>query len=377
MFGKRIAVTAARHDIADTPVSMEMRGLRDGADVGLIGLHGVRIPAQVDAGRLVWICEPMSKGESREYRFSGKFEIPSGSAVELIDGDGSVEFRIAGELFTVYHYGEEHARPFLHPIIGPGGNGVTRNYPMIKDVPGETTDHVHHRSMWVAHGDVNGSDNWSEQAGHAVQRHRTFLEKSGGPVFGRIRALNDWLDNEGRKVLEEERTITAYNLPGSSRVIDLRVVFRATEGDIRFGDTKEGGICSVRVATSMDGNKGGLITNAYGGVTEVENWGKRAQWCDYSGVVNGRTVGISIFDNPSNFRYPTYWHVRDYGLMTANPFALAAYKGDPSRDGSYVVKAGEEFAFSYRVYIHDGDASSAHVGERYHGYINPPVVEVT
>lgn len=376
MFGKRITVRAARHGIESTPISVEMPGLRDGAQVGLIGLHGVRIPAQVDGDRIVWICEPISIGETREYQFSQKFEIPADSSVELIEKEKSVEFRISEALFTVYHYGDEYARPFLYPILGPGGNGVTRNYPMMKDVPGETTDHVHHKSMWVAHGEVNGSDNWSELEGHAVQRHREFLEKAAGPVFARVTALNDWLNNEGTKVLEEERSITVYNLSDLSRVIDLSVSFRATEGDVDFGDTKEGGICSIRVATSMDGNKGGLITNAYGGVTEVENWGKRAAWCDYSGDVSGRTVGISIFDNPSNFRYPTYWHVRDYGLMTANPFALSAYRNDKSCDGSHVVKAGETFAFSYRVFIHGGDASAANVGERYHGYINPPVVEV-
>lgn len=375
MFGKRVVVSAVRHGCENTPISAEMPGIRAGAPVGLIGRHGTRVPAQVDGDRIVWVCEPMSVGETREYKFSEKFEVTANSGVELTEEGGRIEFRIGGELFTAYHFGEAHARPFLYPIIGPGGSGVTRNYPMIEDVPCETTDHKHHRSMWVAHGEVNGSDNWSEQEGHAVQRHREFLEKTSGPVFGRLRAVNDWLDNQGRKVLEEERAITVYNLPAASRVIDLGVVFRATEGDVTFGDTKEGGVCSIRVATSMDGNKGGLITNSYGGVTEAENWGKRAQWCDYSGPVSGRTVGIAIFDNPANFRHPTYWHVRNYGLMTANPFALAEYKGDPSWDGSHVVKSGDEFAFSYRVYIHDGDVVAGGVGERYHGYINPPVVE--
>ena len=33
-------------------------------------------------------------------------------------------------------------------------------------VPGEETDHVHHRSVWVTHGSVNGVDFWSEADGH-------------------------------------------------------------------------------------------------------------------------------------------------------------------------------------------------------------------
>ena len=69
-----------------------------------------------------------------------------------------------------------------------------------------------------------------------------------------------------------------------------------------------------------DADKDGAIVNSYGGSQEMETWGKRAHWCDYVGPVNGKTVGITIMDSPGNFRYPTYWHVRDYGLMTANPF---------------------------------------------------------
>ena len=294
--------------------------------------------------------------------------------VELKEAGDRIEFRIGGELFTCYHFGGEYARPFLYPIIGPGGKSITRCYPM-EQVPGETTDHAHHRSVWVAHGDVNGVDNWSEEKGHGRIIHRAFTEKVSGATFGRISASNDWVDKDGNKVLDEARTITVYNLPQTGRLIDVSVEFRSDK-DVKFGDTKEAGILSVRVATSMDGDKGGLITNSFGGVTEAETWGKQAHWCDYSGPVDGRTVGISVFDNPSNFRHPTYWHVRDYGLMTANPFALSAYKHDPSVDGSHTLKAGECLSFAYRVYIHDGDVRAARVAEQYHGYVNPPSIEV-
>ena len=39
---------------------------------------------------------------------------------------------------------------------------MTRNWPM-KDLPDEDHDHPHHRSLWFAHGAVNGQDFWSEQ----------------------------------------------------------------------------------------------------------------------------------------------------------------------------------------------------------------------
>ncbi len=58
---------------------------------------------------------------------------------------------------------------------------------------------------------------------------------------------------------------------------------------------------------------------------------------------------VPIFDHPANFRYPTYWHVRNYGLMTANPFALSYYYNDSGRDGSYVLSNGDSLLFRYRL----------------------------
>jgi len=375
MGSKRVIVTAARHGCSRVPVRVSADALGGKGAVALKDrATGLVSPTQImdESGRrsICWILEPLGKGESREYEV-----VPGvgGAGVELVDFPGDrVEFHVGGGLFTAYRYGGELARPFLHPVIGPEGKCVTRGYPMVEGVPGETTDHFHHRGIWVAFGDVNGVDDWSEDPGHGKIVHREFVEKTSGPVFARIRVLNDWTAPDGGKIIEEERTITVYNTPDTRRLMDLSVVFRATRGDVSFGDTKEGGIIAVRVATTMDGERGGTITNSYGGVSEAETWGKPAHWCDYSGAVDGGIVGISVFDTPGNFRYPTYWHVRDYGLFTANPFALSAYFNDPSRDGSFVLESGGILSFSYRVYIHDGDAAAARVAEEYHSYINPP-----
>ncbi len=373
MGSKHIVISADRHSYRNVPVRIPL----DDPGIGISALKymstGAVIPAQKMDGSICAIIPSLEKGESREYiPLAGGHAAQS--SVKLTESDGKVDIHIGEELFTAYHFGPEWARPYLYPVIGPGSICMTRHYPMRDDIPGETKDHHHHKSVWVAHGDVNGVDDWSEEAGHGRQVHREFLEITSGPVFGRIRALNDWVSSDGVKVMEEERTITVYNLPEDQRYLDVQVVFRATEGDVKFGDTKEGGIISVRVATSMDGDKGGLITNSFGGVTEAESWGKRAHWCDYSGQVGGRTAGITIFDHPSNFRHPSYWHVRNYGLMTANPFALSEYYHDKTRDGSHVLKAGETFPFSYRLFIHDGDAQQANVAETYHAFINPPAV---
>ena len=82
-----------------------------------------------------------------------------------------------------------------------------------------------------------------------------------------------------------------------------------------------------------------------------------------------------MMDHPMNLRHPTPWHVRDYGLMGANPFGHAHYKSGLLRDGSYTLPAGETLTFRYRVYLHSGDAKKGGVAARYADYVAGPKVE--
>ena len=292
------------------------------------------------------------------------------------DGKANVAVTVGGQPLTVYRYLGNPVRPCFFPLLGPGGKRVTRSWPITDDIAEDPHDHPHHRSLWVSHGDINGVDNWGEGEASGSQLHRELLGASGGPVFGFVDALNDWTDHEQRKMLEERRVLTAYAVGEDERLFDFDVCLTATEGDVRLGDTKEGGIIAFRVAGAIDGNHGGLIENSYGGLGEGECWGKRAQWCDYSGELEGERLGLAIFDHPRSFRHPTFWHVRDYGMYTANPFGWHDFYGDPSADGSHLLPRGASLHFHYRVYLHRGDAREAGVADRYHDYANPPAVEM-
>jgi hypothetical protein len=118
------------------------------------------------------------------------------------------------------------------------------------------------------------------------------------------------------------------------------------------------------------GKPTGHIVNSEG-IRDDATWGKRAKWCDYYGPVEGKTVGIAIFDNPANPRYPTWWHVRDYGLFAANPFGQHDFENlkDKKTAGNLVVPAGQSVTFRYRVYMHEGDDQQAGVAARYAEYL--------
>ena len=196
--------------------------------------------------------------------------------------------------------------------------------------------------MWFDHGDVNGTSFWDEQGSHGTIEHREFLQLEEGEQAV-IQTKNDWTTPQGKVVCQDIRTLV-FGADESTRWIDFQVqVMPATEAVV-FGDTKEGSF-GMRVAGSMrvELKKGGKIVNSEG-QTDGDAWGKRAAWVDYSGPVDGETVGIAILNHPRSFRYPTYWHVRTYGLFAANPFGLHDFLNSKDADGSFKLEPGEKFS---------------------------------
>jgi hypothetical protein len=147
-------------------------------------------------------------------------------------------------------------------------------------------------------------------------------------------------------------------------------------GNVVFGDTKEGGFVACRVADSYRGKKGGKIENAEGKRGEWKCWGKQSAWCDYSGKVNKKEVGITMIDHPSNPFYPTYWHVRDYGLMAINPFGISEFKKDKKLNGSFTLQENQTLELKFRVFIHAGNVKDAHVGMYAKDFIESPELKV-
>ncbi|MGH7194605.1 MAG: PmoA family protein, partial [Candidatus Saccharimonadales bacterium] len=269
------------------------------------------------------------------------------------------------QLFTEYLIATG-PKPILWPVIGPTGAEMTRAFPMEK-LEGEKHDHPHQRSVWFTHGDVNGIDFWSENDNHGSIAHREYLRTSVDGERAVVATRNDWLDHDGKKVLEDERTLT-FRADDRQRSIDFDIVLRATDGPVTFGDTKEGSM-GVRIPTVMDLNseQGGHIVTSEG-LTDKAAWGKPAAWVDYHGPVEGAMVGIAMLNHPDSFRYPTRWHVRDYGLFAANPFGLKDFVGDQNADHAYTLEPGKSLALRYRIILHRGDHRAAGIAEAFEKY---------
>ena len=292
--------------------------------------------------------------------------------VKITEAKGKVRVDLDGELFTEYHFeGAPHV--YFYPVIGPGERPMTRNWPM-KDAPGEEKDHPHHRSLWYSHGAVNGIDFWAETPKAGKILHDKFVEVKSGDESGVIKSQNRWVGPDGKVVCTDERTFRVYATPKNERLFDFEITIKAGKDDLVFGDTKEGSM-AIRVNETMrlkpnkenQGKPVGRIVLSTG-VSGDATWGKQAAWCDYSGPVEGKTVGVAIFDHPKNPRHPTWWHVRDYGLFAANPFGLHDFEKKPAGAGNLRIPAGENVTFRYRFYFHEGDEKQAKVAEKFKEY---------
>ena len=375
-----VTVNAGEHNRDGCPVSVdiesqEIEAIAGGPVTLTDQASGAAIPADLNSdgktATLSWILDGLQAHQERSYILSSG-SVEGSDGVAFNERDDAIDVTIDGRAFTTFRYGSDGFRPYFFPVFGPGGNPITRG-----ETSEESSDHVHHRSLYVAYGEVNDVDVWAEGENSGRVVHQSFTDKSGGETVGKIYTENDWVTKAGEKLMSDRQHFRIYNTPETGTIIDLDLTLIASAGDVHFGDTKEGGIISVRVNPSMNASDGGKIENAYGGINEGETWGKRAQWCDYSGTVEGTPVGIAVFDHTSNPRYPTYWHVRNYGLMTTNIFGTGTFEGDPSRDGSYTMKSGEEMNFRFRVLIHAGDAATGQIAQKYHDFINPPTVSIS
>ena len=282
--------------------------------------------------------------------------------------DGGIEVRFGDELFTTVHY-QAQPRPYLYPLLGPGSVPMTRAWPQ-EEREGEAKDHPHHTSFWFAHGNVNGVDFWHPQAknGGIVEFTGKLKELLKRGKRMRLRHEYQWKDKQGTALLRERRT-TLLGAEEDTRWVDVRFELTALLDEVTFRDTKEGTFAlrlhpNLRLRGEVANGK---AVNAEG-VAGKAVWGKRAAWVHYQGEVEGEPVGVAIFEYPGNFRYPTWWHARDYGLVGANPFGIHDFERKGAGSGDHVLKKGETLTLQYRVWLHAGHRTPEEVGAAFETY---------
>jgi len=282
-------------------------------------------------------------------------QAPEAPSVHLEREGERVNVSIDGAPFTSLRW-DAGTGPFLHPVLGTSGEHLTRGFP-IEARPGEAHDHPHHKSLWLAHGNVNGHDFWHAKDGsRQIKVIGVPMISSGGEGVACL-AL-EWRA-DGEVQVKEQRTFR-FGTNGAQRWIDVESRLRAPSLPTVFGDTKEG-TSALRLAPGMRPDGAGACRNSEG-VEGGDIWGKPARWVSYWGPTTseaGEHVSFAaILDHPQNPRHPTTWHARKYGLVAANPFGLHDFLGGQAGRGDWTLPAHTTATFRWRFLFGSGEPST-------------------
>ncbi len=325
--------------------------------------------------------------------------------VEFVQGRDKISVMIGDKLVTSYVYGDALPKPVLVPVRTPSGIEVSRRHPLV-ELKGGSMDHLHHVGLFFAVDRVNGTNFWNyyrNPDGATPQiKHIKVLQMAGDNGQGKLVTVAHWIDKRGKFLLEEKRSMVF--MAGERKdewTLDFSLDLTAQKEEVVFEDIEEG-VFAIRVSDYLreDEAKGGVRpgspmdslrravpretvsgTGRYfssnGDETARNVWGKRARWVALQGVRGGKVVGIAVLNHPASINYPTYWHVRDYGLLSANPLGQGDFQRQRPRQYRknkpiplrLTLEPGETVHFRFLVIIYEGVKMGEQIEERFREFV--------
>ena len=291
--------------------------------------------------------------------------------VEFIQGDNKIDVMIGGKYFTSYLYGDKLTKPVLFPVCTPSGIMVNRSYPLIK-VEGESEDHPHHVGVFFAYDRVNNDGFWNNTTSPPQIKHIKVTDMTGGDDKGELSTTLHWVGKSGQILLVEKRDMV-FQADNNEYIIDFSINLTAQDTKVVFNDTKEG-MFAIRVADWLrEAGGSGNYFNSSAEETEKNIWGKRARWVCLQGKKDGRIIGIAVFNHPASVNYPTYWHVRGYGLFSANSLGQYVFERSRQQENAQpfqlTLGPGETAHFRFCMVIYEGAKTMEQLESRFEKFV--------
>ncbi len=310
--------------------------------------------------------------------------------VEFFKGHNRIEIAIGGKPCASYHFSGGLTKPVLAPVCTPSGIEVSRRYPLV-EMEGGSMDHEHHVGIFFAVDRVNGINFWRNATTPPQIRHVEITRMAGGAGKGQLSTISHWIDDKEQVLLEEKRNMIF--LAGEREdeyAIDFSIDLTAKNKKVLFEDIEEG-MFAIRLSDYLRESDAGAVMQT-GGPKPKENvsgtgryfssngdetaknvWGKRARWVALQGVRKDKVVGIAFLNHPSSINYPTYWHVRGYGLFSANPLGQGDFQRQrlkPYRKNKVIplrltLDLGETVHFRFLVIVYEGIRTQEQIEERF------------
>lgn len=323
------------------------------------------LPLLLSAPILLLPCDKVSADEPAADRI----------AVDIDEDGGSLTLMVDGQTAFVYRFGPSVDLPHFDPFNSPTGRAMTVK---IAD------PYPHHRSFWVAEERVQ-LEGRSNKVGIYTSLYSGVKDKdkSKWPVapftrrvvhvaFSDLKTRGDsaefdetltWKDGDVA-LLDELRHYRVRALGRGEYLLDFSFKLRARYGDVTITrDASHYAIPYIRMNDTFNVQRGGgKIVNSEGGRDQAGTNNKLATWVDYSAPLAGQEgeEGLACFIHPSK-KPPHLWLTRDYGTW-----------GPRGPEGfhmvSFTISKGESYDQRVGLLVHNGDAETGNVAERYRAY---------
>jgi hypothetical protein len=388
-----ITVAAGRHERTNVPVRVQLPlgqiGDEKFASVTLTGPDGKSIPAQWtkpglipgDGSELHFILPHLAAGDSVRLEATLSTESPSSAGgFAWQDQPGHhTDLRFGKRPVLTYHYERlDESTPasrvrtykVFHHLYSPKGDRIVTNG--LLDDP--KVHSPHHRGIFygfnrIRYGDGKTADTWHCTDG-AYQEHDRFLASEAGPVLGRHRVAISW-HGQDRAFADEERELTAYNVPGG-QLVEFASRLRSPAGRVRIdGDPQHAGF-QFRAHNDVDAMSTRetiyIRPDGVGKPGETRNWDPKTRqgpvnmpWNAMSFVLGGKRYTVAYLDHPKNPKEARFSE-RDYG-----------------RFGSYfesTIDEGKPLEVNYRLWLQEGLMRPEDVAALSKDFVEPAKVTV-
>jgi hypothetical protein len=398
----KIEVKAGKHDRVQTPVKLvfglpkaaaeETHAQLAGAEGGpaITGqLTAPSLLADTDAaGDAEWVARELhfilpalKAGQSAIYtvKVGGKFEGPSFAWQDTAGQYNELQYGGKPVLRYMYRAFDDSTpeNRFLtykvfHHLFNQAGDRIVTNGPDgHSPYEFKSIKFPHHRGIFygfnkISYGQGQKADLWHCQ-GDNYQGHKAFLASDTGPVLGRHSIAIAWNGKGKQPILNEQREITVYQLPGG-RLIEFASLLKSEEGKLTVdGDPQHAGFqfrAHNDVAAKTAKQTYYLRVDGNGKPGATKNWpGDKDQvnfpWKGMSFVLDGQRYTVAYIDKPTNPKEARFSE-RDYG-----------------RFGSYFttqIEPEAPLAINYRLWFQDGEMTGKQIEAISTDFVEPPEV---
>ncbi len=233
--------------------------------------------------------------------------------VRITKDEKEVRVSITDKPVFTYHIAEVAPPPdspsyykrsgFIHPLYTPGGQILTDDFP---------SNHAHQHAVFHAWTNTTYKgkhvDFWNQHQQSGTVQHVSVLRITEGPVFSELETRQEYESLQFGTVLSEIWTLRVYNV-SSQFIFDLDILQENISKDTLFLEKYIYGGMAFRGSKQWDKfNKTAFKENwsllTSEGLKDSTANHTAAKWVMVTGNINGKPSTATVFNHPSNFRYP-------------------------------------------------------------------------